>query len=185
MAKEYMIWMDLEFTGLDPLVNSILEIACVITDDDLNIVDEGLDIVIHQEESKLSNMDAWNTEHHRKSGLLEKVRESNESHHSAEEKILQLIKNYCKEGKGLLCGNSIHMDRFFIMRHMPGLDKYLHYRLIDVSTLKELCRIWRPDIPEFKKKKSHRSMDDIRESIEELKHIRKNFIQAELNDHAE
>jgi len=169
----------MEFTGLDPNKHVILEIACIITDSQLNIVKQGPDIPIYHNADILEKMDNWNKTHHHESGLLEKVKKSGDTHESAEQKVLQVVSACCNKNSALLCGNSIHQDRFFLFVHMPRLHSYLHYRNIDVSTIKELCKRWFPEISVFEKKKCHRAMEDIRESIEELRYY-KNLIFKEF-----
>ncbi|MBN2441560.1 MAG: oligoribonuclease [Spirochaetales bacterium] len=171
-GKDNLVWVDLEFSGLDPLKNVILEIACIISDSQLNILHEGPVLAIHHDNTIIDAMDDWNTAHHRDSGLLDQVRESVETHESAENLVLEVVSQYCEIRTALLCGNSIHQDRYFINIHMPRLDQYLYYRNIDVSTIKEICRRWFPEVPEFEKKKGHRALDDIRESIDELKYYK-------------
>ena len=170
-----LVWIDMEFTGLDPHTHVILEIACIITDSQLNTLEQGPDIAIHHKADKLAGMDEWNRTHHHESGLLEKVKKSGETHESAEMKILKFVSIYCKKNSALLCGNSIYQDRYFLKAYMPRIDAYLHYRNIDVSTIKELCHRWFPGVPLFVKKKCHRALDVIQESIAELKYY-KNII---------
>ncbi len=174
-----LVWVDMEMTGLNPLRDHVLEIATLITDNDLNILAEGPEFVVHQSQELFNLMDDWNKEHHTKSGLWKKVIESNISLKDAESLTLDFIKKYCRERKSPLCGNSIWQDRRFLCHHMPILESYLHYRCIDVSTLKELTLRWYPkDKPNQEKKSAHRAMDDIRESIEELKYYRKHFLKV-------
>jgi len=168
-----LIWADLEFTGLNPEKDVILEIATVITDSELNIIAEGPVIAIHHTDSILEHMDDWNRKHHGESGLIERVKASTETHESAQEKTLAFITKHCKVGESPLCGNSIHQDRWYIRKYMPRLDAYLHYRNIDVSTIKELVRRWYPQMPPYKKAETHRAKDDILESIGELRHYRR------------
>ena len=174
-----IVWMDLEMTGLDPERDRILEIATVITDADLNVVEEGPDIVVHQPDEVLSRMDDWNVQHHGESGLTEKVRFSSISEMEAEKLTLKFISNYVDERVAPLAGNSIHQDRRFISRYMRKLDAYLHYRLIDVSSVKELARRWYPDIYEQapEKKNAHRALDDVYESIKELQWFRERIFR--------
>jgi oligoribonuclease len=179
-GKNNLVWIDLEFSGLDPHSNVILEVACIITDSQLTILHEGPEIVIHHKDDVLDAMDEWNSTHHSESGLLKKVKESTETHESAEKSVLDIVSRYCKERTALLCGNSIHQDRFFINIHMPALDEYLYYRNIDVSTVKELCLRWFPKVPEFKKKKVHRALDDIKESIDELKYYKEKIFNPQI-----
>ncbi|MEE8585606.1 MAG: oligoribonuclease [Acidobacteriota bacterium] len=170
-----LIWIDLEMTGLDPDRERIIEIAALATDSELNILEEGPDVVIHQPDDLLDRMDRWNRKHHGNSGLTERVRRSSVSEDEAEQLTLHFVSSHCRKQKAPLAGNSVHHDRRFLSRYMPGLESYLHYRNVDVSTLKELVRRWYPQ--EFRqappKSKSHRAMDDIRESIEELRYYRR------------
>lgn len=170
---EYLIWMDLEMTGLNPDHDAILEIATIITDSQLTIIEEGPVLAIHQDEGRLAAMDDWNQKHHSQSGLLDRVRASPINEKMAEEMTLAFIQRYIPPQSSPLCGNSICQDRRFLFRWMPTLESYLYYRNLDVSTLKELVRRWSPAIPPLKKKNSHEALADIRESIEELKHYKK------------
>ncbi|MEO0650922.1 MAG: oligoribonuclease [Planctomycetota bacterium] len=173
-----IVWVDLEMTGLDPERERIIEAAILITDSALEIVAEGPELVIHQPNALLEAMDAWNTKHHGESGLTERVRTSTVSESDAEAQLLEFVRKHCPEGTAPLAGNSIWQDRRFLARYMPRLEGYLHYRLIDVSTLKELARRWRPDVIASApaKRGSHRALDDIRESLEELRHYRDTFL---------
>lgn len=178
-----IIWIDLEMTGLDVNTDVILEIACLITTGELDVIAQGPNIVIHQSELALSKMDKWCTNTHSKSGLIDKVRSSRATCEEAEQQILGFLREHCKENKSALGGNSVWMDRVFIMKYMPRLAKFLHYRNIDVSTIKELAKSWYPDKQKemkFKKNNVHRALDDIIESIEELKHYRKLFFKESL-----
>ena len=174
-----MVWIDMEMTGLDPEKNRIIEIAMIITDGNLNVLAEGPDLVIHQPASFLKGMDEWNQEHHAKSGLLEAVKESTLTVKKAEQLTLEVIKEYCNPKKAPLCGNSVHHDRRFLVNYMPAIDQYLHYRHIDVSTLKALIVRWYPKdkdkVPP--KGKAHRALADIRESIDELKFYRERYFK--------
>lgn len=177
--KNYMVWMDMEMTGLNPEKDKIIEIATVITDSGLNVVAEGPHLVIHQPPSVLKSMDRWNRTQHKKSGLTEAVKVSKASVREAEKATLDFIKRYCVPQTALLCGNSIHHDRRFLIRYMPRIHRYLHYRMVDVSTLKDLIQRWYPsknDLP--KKGQSHRAVEDIRESIEELRFYREHFFKG-------
>ena len=178
--SQLLVWMDLEMTGLDPDTDEIIEIATLITDADLNLVAEGPELILHQPQERFDKMDDWNREHHTKSGLWEKVVQSKIDMRAAEEQTLAFVKEHVGERMAPLCGNSIWQDRRFLARHMPALEAYLHYRLVDVSTIKELSRRWYPNLgPYSKKLLSHRALDDIRESIEELKFYRaKLFVDA-------
>lgn len=173
---ENMVWIDLEMTGLDPDTDRILEIATVVTDSSLNILEEGPSLAISQSEALLSGMDEWNTKHHAKTGLIDRVREEGVTEAEAEQQTLVFIKKYVDERESPLCGNSIGQDRRFLNRYMPGLINWLHYRNVDVSTIKELALRWRPDVYQgVRKKGAHRAMDDVRESIAELQYYRDNF----------
>ena len=172
--------MDLEMTGLDPERDRIIEIATIITDGHLNIVEEGPDIPVYQPDSILQRMDEWNVTHHGSSGLIEKVRFSSIGVKEAEHRTLEFIKRHIPERSGILCGNSIHQDRRFIRRYMRKLDQYLHYRMVDVTSVKELAQRWMPEIlqKEPEKKNSHRALDDILESIEELRFYKENVFRT-------
>jgi oligoribonuclease len=177
-TSEFLVWMDLEMTGLDPDRETILEIATLITNARLDVVAEGPCLVIHQPRSVLDAMDDWNREHHGDSGLVERSLCSTTGIADAEAQTLAFIRSYCAERTSPLCGNSIHQDRRFLARHMPTLEAYLHYRNIDVSTVKELVRRWYPDGPNPPTKKhAHLALDDIRESIEELLFYRRNYFR--------
>lgn len=168
-----LVWMDLEMTGLDPKTCTILEIATLVTDKDLNLLAQGPTLAIHQEESILSTMDDWNKEHHGKSGLLKAVRESQTSLAEAEKLSLDFIAKHCGAKKSPLCGNTIYQDRRFLIEYMPKLEAYLHYRLVDVSTIKELVKRWYgADFQAPVKKQNHKALEDILETIEELKFYR-------------
>lgn len=172
-----LVWMDLEMTGLEPERDVIIEIATIITDSDLNVLAEGPVIAVQQPKILLDAMDEWNTRTHGQSGLVQRVLDSDCTARAAEQQTLDFIKKYVPAGKAPLCGNSIHQDRRFLVKYMPELEAYFHYRNIDVSTIKELAKRWRPEIVDaFKKQDSHQAMDDIRESIEELKHYRQHWL---------
>jgi oligoribonuclease len=176
--SEHLIWMDLEMTGLDPDTDRILEVATLITDSDLNIVAEGPLLYVQQADEVLEGMDEWNTTHHTTSGLVDFVRKEGISESEAEQQTLAFLRQHVPEGSSPLCGNSIGQDRRFLVRYMPELESYLHYRNLDVSTVKELARRWRPDIASsMKKENTHRALDDIKESIEELRHYRDQFFK--------
>ena len=175
---ENLVWMDLEMSGLDPEKEHILEIATVITDSSLNIVAEGPVVVIKQPQSLLDAMDDWNTTHHGASGLTDKVRRDGVSEHEAEQLTLDFMRLYVKQGESPLCGNSVGQDRRFLVKYMPQLESYLHYRNLDVSTVKELCARWHPDVlKNINKKAAHRALDDIHESIAELRYYRDHFFR--------
>lgn len=165
-------WIDMEMTGLDPKTCVILEIATLVTDKDLNILAEGPVLAVHQPETALAAMDDWNKEHHGRSGLIERVRASSLTPGEAEGRTLDFLRLWIPSGKSPLCGNSVHQDRRFMQEAMPALDAFFHYRIIDVSTVKELAKRWYPDLPEFPKKKAHLALDDIKESVEELRYFR-------------
>lgn len=165
--------MDLEMTGLDPEVDVILEIATIITDEQLNTVAEGPNLAIHQPDSVLEAMNEWCKQHHGDSGLTERVRKSPVSLAEAEKQTLAFIRQYVPERASPLCGNSIHQDRRFLVRYMPELEGYLHYRNIDVSSIKELVRRWYPGLPAPAKQGEHLALADIHESIRELKYYRR------------
>ena len=167
-----MIWIDLEMTGLDAENDVIIEIASIVTDDRLHIVAEGPDIAINYPGHILSSMDKWNREHHQASGLLDRVKASSYDCRRAEQETLDFLSRYCKKHLSPLCGNSVWQDRRFLIKYMPTLESFLHYRNIDVSTIKELVGLWYPSLPEYKKNKAHLALSDIHESITELKYYR-------------
>lgn len=172
-----LIWIDLEMTGLDTQNDVIIEIATVVTDAELNILDEGPMLAIHQPDSLLDNMDEWNTRQHGKSGLTERVKKSSIDEKQAEADTIEFLKQYVPAKASPMCGNSICQDRRFLARCMPTLEDYFHYRNLDVSTLKELAKRWLPTIAGgFDKKGAHLALDDIKESIEELQYYRKHMI---------
>ncbi len=172
-----LIWVDLEMTGLDPETDVVIEIATIVTDKDLNILEEGPVIAIHQPDEVLDNMNEWCVVQHGKSGLTERVRQSTINEDQASELTLEFLRKWIDEGKSPMCGNSICQDRRFMVKHMPKLEAYFHYRHIDVSTLKELARRWKPSILNgLTKGSAHLALDDIRESIEECRYYREHFI---------
>lgn len=173
-----LIWIDLEMTGLDPQKERIIEIATVVTDSELNVLAEGPSIAINQSNQLIQAMDQWNTNQHGKSGLTERVLNSTVTEAQAESATLEFLKQWVPEGMSPMCGNSIGQDRRFLVRYMPELANYFHYRNLDVSTLKELVRRWKPELMNgVNKKGSHLAMDDVYDSIEELAYYRKVFIQ--------
>ena len=175
--EENLIWIDLEMTGLDPLNDRIIEIATIVTDKELRVLDEGPSIVIRQDGDILDRMDEWCTNQHGQSGLTQRVRNSSISEDTAEAVTIAFLEKYVPAGKSPMCGNSICQDRRFLSRWMPELEEFFHYRNLDVSTLKELARRWAPEVADgFNKESSHLAMDDIRDSINELKHYRKNML---------
>jgi len=159
-------------TGLDPGRHVILEIASLVTDHGLQVVAEGPELAVFQPDEALASMEAWSREHHARSGLLERVRCSKITCTEAEERTLRFVSRFCSPGEAPLCGNSVWQDRRFLTRYMPRLEAFFHYRNIDVSTLKELARRWYPDLPPFAKKKAHRALSDLRESVAELGYYR-------------
>ncbi|HVE13597.1 MAG TPA: oligoribonuclease [Elusimicrobiota bacterium] len=173
-----LVWMDLEMTGLDPEKDVILEIATIVTDGQLNVLGEGPVMAIHQSDEVLEKMDPWCVEHHGSSGLTRRVRESTITESQAEERTLEFLRQHCLEKTSPLCGNSIHQDRRFLVRYMSRLNDYLHYRIVDVSSVKEIVERWYPhEFSPNMKKKSHLALDDIRESIEELRDYRKKYFR--------
>ena len=177
VSAKNLVWMDLEMTGLDPDKDTIIEIATIVTDGDLNILEEGSSIVIHQPDSILDGMDEWCTQHHGDSGLTDKVRASTISMVEAEQQTLDFIRRYVPERSSPLCGNSVHQDRRFLYRYMPVLENFLHYRNIDVSTIKELVKRWYPNNEAPIKTAEHLALADIRESISELRYYRKHIFR--------
>ena len=174
-----LIWIDLEMTGLDPTRDRIIEMATIVTDDQLTVIAEGPVLAIHQSDELLAGMDAWNRKHHGQSGLTERVRASTLSEAEAEAQTLAFLKQHVKAGQSPMCGNSVWQDRRFLIGSMPKLDAFFHYRLIDVSTIKELAKRWRPELySAFKKHSKHEALADIRESIEELGYYRNCFLKT-------
>ena len=175
-----LIWIDLEMTGLDTQNDNIIEIATIVTNQDLEIIAEGPEIVINQTKTIMDEMDEWNTKHHGKSGLTDKVLLSKITTQDAEIKTLNFLKKFVKAGISPMCGNSICQDRRFLARQMPELEKFFHYRNLDVSSLNILSNIWRPDIAKSVKKSSkHRALEDIKDSINELIHYKSTFFNLD------
>ena len=181
--NDRLVWVDMEMTGLDPQTDRILEIAMIVTDADLNLVAEGPVLVIHQSDELLDKMDAWNKGTHGRSGLIDKVKASTLSETEAEQACLQFLKEHVKLSTSPMCGNTIHQDRRFMVRYMPKLESYFHYRNIDVSTVKELCKRWHPEIAKgFQKKQAHTALADILESVDELRYYRDKLFIPTLGD---
>ena len=178
MSQDILAWMDLEMTGLDPMNDTILEVASIVTDTKLNIIAQGPHVVVHCPEDRLQKMDSWNTKHHKASGLWQACIQSDVSLSQAETQTLDFLKEHIKKDRQApLCGNSVWQDRRFIAEHMSHIDSFLHYRLVDVSTLKELFKYWFHDKPKFDKKNRHRALDDIMESIEELRYYKQELFK--------
>ena len=171
-SKDNLIWIDLEMTGLDPARDVIIEAAVLITDGELNIIADGPDLAIHRSDAELNVMNAWNRRTHHGSGLIKRVKESDVTIEQAEEQILDFVRDWTLEGESPLCGNSVHQDRRFLYGEMPQLIDWLNYRIVDVSTIKELAKRWYPGMEPFVKQERHRALDDIRESIDELRWYR-------------
>lgn len=174
-----LVWIDLEMTGLNPDTDRIIEIATIVTDSDLHITAEGPLIAVHQSDAVLGDMDQWNIKTHAATGLIDRVKASTTDEAEAERLTLDFIQRYVPKNRSPLCGNSVCQDRRFLFRYMPELEAWLHYRNLDVSSLKELVRRWMPDLCSgFTKNNTHKALDDIRESIEELRYYRAHFIRA-------
>lgn len=172
-----LIWIDLEMTGLDPVKDKILEIATIVTDDELNIIAEGPNLVIHQPNEVLAEMNEWCQVQHNKTGLVKAVQESEVSLEEAEQLTLEFLYEHCDENSTPLCGNSVWQDKLFLQQHMPDLAKFFHYRIVDVSSIKLVINRWTKKYKLFKKAESHRALDDIKESIGELKCYKENFFK--------
>ncbi|WP_188013307.1 oligoribonuclease [Photobacterium damselae] len=174
--EQNLIWIDLEMTGLDPETHKIIEIATIVTDAQLNVLAEGPVLAIHQPEEELAKMDDWCTTTHTNSGLVERIRQSKITEQEAVRQTIEFLEKWVPKGASPICGNSIGQDRRFLYKHMPELEAYFHYRYLDVSTIKELARRWQPEVLNgFSKKGSHLALDDIRDSIAELKYYRENI----------
>ena len=173
-----LVWIDMEMTGLDPDKDRIIEVAAVVTDPDLTILAEGPVFAIHQSDALLDGMEAWNKGTHGRSGLIDRVKASTVTEVQASAELITFLKKYVPAGKSPMCGNSICQDRRFMVRGMPELEAFFHYRNLDVSTLKELCKRWKPELAAgFKKHQMHTALADIIESIEELRYYREHFIK--------
>jgi oligoribonuclease len=173
-----LVWLDMEMTGLDPERERIIEVAVVVTEPDLTVVAEGPVLVIHQPDSLLDAMDSWNRSTHSKSGLTDKVKASTMTEEQAQDELVAFLSQYVPAGKSPLCGNTVSQDRRFMFKYMPKLEQFFHYRTVDVSTLKELARRWKPELLKgFEKRSKHEALADIYESIDELKYYRDVFIK--------
>ncbi len=172
-----LIWIDLEMTGLDPISDKILEIATIITDDELNIIAEGPHLIIHQSDEVLASMNEWCQVQHTISGLTDAVKSSTMSQAEAEDRTLAFLEKYCDPNSTPLCGNSVWQDKLFLQNHMPRLASFFHYRIVDVSSIKLVINRWTKQYKLFKKVESHRALDDIKESIAELDFYKKNFFK--------
>ena len=180
--RDNLIWIDLEMTGLDPDKDFIIEIATVVTDRHLGVLAEGPVFAIHQSDEILAGMDAWNTHQHGESGLTDRVRASRVMEHEAEQSTLDFLRQYAEQGLSPICGNSICQDRRFLIRHMPELAAFFHYRNLDVSTLKILAQLWVPDLGgRFEKHSTHLALADIHDSIRELRFYREYLFKLEIN----
>ena len=181
--NDRLVWVDMEMSGLLPETDRVLEIAMIVTDGDLNIVAEGPVLVVHQEDDVLDSMDAWNKGTHSKSGLIDKVKASTLTEADVEAECLAFLKQHVKSSISPMCGNTIHQDRRFMNRYMPKLEAYFHYRNIDVSTIKELCKRWQPEIAKgFSKQQAHTALADIIESVEELRYYREKLFIPTIGD---
>ena len=177
--KQNLIWLDLEMTGLEPATDSIIEIATVVTDKELNVLAQGPVLAVRQTKKTMDAMDDWNQKHHGQSGLIERVLSSPLNESDVELQTIEFLEKWVPKGASPMCGNSICQDRRFMANYMPTLEAFFHYRNLDVSTLKELASRWAPEVMKgFKKKATHQALDDVIESIEELKHYRENFIKV-------
>jgi oligoribonuclease len=176
--QNYLVWLDMEMTGLVPETDRIIEVAMVVTDNDLNTIAEAPTLVVHQPDSVLDAMDNWNKSTHGKSGLIDRVKASTMDEAQVEEQLLAFLKEHVPAKTSPICGNSICQDRRFMARWMPKMEDYFHYRNLDVSTLKELAKRWKPEVAQgIKKHGKHEALADIYESIEEMKHYRENFLK--------
>ncbi|MFL2656800.1 MAG: oligoribonuclease [Burkholderiaceae bacterium] len=173
-----LVWVDMEMSGLDPESCRIIEVAVVVTDSSLQKMSDGMVLAIHQEESHLETMDLWNQTTHKKTGLIERVKTSDINEAVAEKKIIEFLEPLANKGKSPLCGNSVHQDRRFMRKYMPLFESFFHYRNLDVSTLKELSKRWKPELVKgFQKKGAHTALADVLESIDELKYYKENFLK--------
>ncbi len=178
LSDDNLIWIDLEMTGLDPEGDQIIEIATIITNSQLEILAEGPVVAIHQPDSILDKMDEWNTSHHTSSGLVDRVKSSDQTARDAEKVTIEFLSKWVRKGVSPMAGNSICQDRRFMARQMPILEDYFHYRNLDVSTIKILATRWAPQVASgFKKESQHLALSDIRDSISELRHYKRHFFQ--------
>jgi oligoribonuclease len=174
------IWVDMEMTGLIPDQDVVIEIATIVTDTELNTLAEGPVIAVHQSDARLAGMDEWNTTHHTRSGLVDRVKASQHDEAQAEQETIAFLEQWVPSGASPMCGNTICQDRRFMVRHLPQLEAYFHYRNLDVSTLKILMQHWRPELESgFVKTGTHLALDDIRESINEMRYYREHFLKME------
>ncbi len=180
---KYLVWLDLEMTGLCPHTHRIIEIATVVTDRQLQVVDVGPEMAIHQDEAHLAMMDKWNRRTHAKTGLIERVRSSQYNEQIAQEETLAFLRRYLKPHESPLCGNTVHQDKRFLYRYMPQLADFFHYRNLDVSTVKQLAQCWQPKLAgAYKKESAHTALADVHASIDELRYYQKHFFQLEEQD---
>ncbi|MEH6589971.1 MAG: oligoribonuclease [Halioglobus sp.] len=177
-SADNLIWVDMEMTGLDPDADVVIEIATIVTDSNLNTLAEGPVIALHQSNTRLEAMDEWNTTHHNASGLVSRVKASQDNEVSATDKTIAFLEQWVPRNVSPMCGNTICQDRRFMARHLPDLEVYFHYRNLDVSTLKILMQRWRPELEGgFRKSATHLALDDIRESIDEMRYYREHFLR--------
>ena len=172
MSDDRLVWIDLEMTGLDIKQDRIIEIATLVTDGELNLIAEGPNLAVHVSDDAIAGMDEWNTTHHHRSGLVDRIRSEGVSVEDAQARTLVFLEEHVQPNTAPLCGNSVWNDKRFLEKEMPDIVAFLHYRMIDVSTVKELARRWYPEVPRYEKKGAHLALDDIRESVEELRHFR-------------
>ena len=172
MRGDRLVWIDLEMTGLDIVSDQIIEIATLVTDGDLNLIAEGPNLAVHVSDEAIAGMDEWNTNHHHRSGLVDRIRTEGVTVGEAQAQTLAFLNEHVEPNTAPLCGNSVWNDKRFLEKQMPDLVDFLHYRMIDVSTVKELARRWYPEVPRYQKKGAHLALDDIRESVEELRYFR-------------
>ena len=178
--KQHLIWIDLEMTGLLPDTDRIIEIATIVTNTDLQVIAEGPVLAVHQPKSIMEAMDDWNRKHHGQNGLIERVRLSPYGESEAEQIVVNFLQQYCERGHSPMCGNSICQDRRFLARYMPRLESFFHYRNLDVSTLKELSKRWKPEVyASFKKRQKHTALADVHESIDEMLHYKQHFLNLD------